>query len=166
MTQHLTVSFVAPAAYPLGGVATWLDRIVPDLRVQGVNARVILAAGHHHDPDAYLRAHPAIMPAMPVRPATSTRESRIQALSALLATTLEAHPRHVVVSVNIPDAILAVARLRARGGADGLRAAMSLHGLEPDLFADLASLAPLLDGAICTNRLAQICAATTADLDS
>jgi glycosyltransferase involved in cell wall biosynthesis len=165
MTADLTVSFVAPAAYPLGGVATWLDRIVPDLRQQGVNARVILAAGHHHDADAYLHAHPAIAPAMQVRSATGTRESRIQALATLLATTLEVHPRHVVISVNIPDVILAIARLRACGGAAGVRAVMSIHGLEPDLFADLASLAPLLDGVVCTNRLAQTRAAAIPRLD-
>jgi glycosyltransferase involved in cell wall biosynthesis len=34
-------------------------------------------------------------------------------------------------------------------------AIMSIHGLEPDLFADLEQLTPILDGVICSNRLAQ-----------
>ena len=164
-TRVLTVTFVAPSAYPLGGVATWLDRIVPDLRERGINARVILTAGRRHDADAYLRAHPAIAPAMQVRSATGTRESRIQALTTLLADTLTTHPQQVVVSVNIPDVTLAVARLRARGKASALRAVMSIHGLEPDLFADLEVLAPLLDGVICTNRLAQARAAEIPGLE-
>lgn len=156
-----TISFVAPSAYPLGGVATWLDRIVPDLRAQGVSARVVLVAGDHHDADTYQIAHPAIAPAVVVRSLTSTRESRIQALASALATP----GQQTLVSVNIPDALLAVARMRTRQRAHGLRAVMSIHGLEPDLFADLAALAPLVDGVICSNRLAQARAAATPGLD-
>ncbi len=44
---HLLV--VAPSAYPLGGVATWLDDLVPGLERAGWRVTVGLTAGRHHD---------------------------------------------------------------------------------------------------------------------
>jgi len=142
------VRFVAPSAYPLGGVATWLDRLVPDLRARGVDAKVVLTEGRHHDATAYEAAHSAIAPALRVRAATGTREGRVVALARLLRECRDA----LVVSVNVPDALLAAGRLGRAG--NGTRAVMSVHGLEPDLFHDLECLAPLLDGVVCSNRLA------------
>jgi len=45
--------FVAPSAYPLGGLATWLDYLVPGLRDKGWKVTIGLTAGQFHNVDAY-----------------------------------------------------------------------------------------------------------------
>ena len=52
------VLLVAPTAYRLGGVQTWLDTIVPDLERAGWTCTVALPDGEHHDAAPYLAAHP------------------------------------------------------------------------------------------------------------
>lgn len=145
------ICFVAPSAYVLGGVATWLDELVPALRARDWSAHVILADGKFHQAAAYERAHRAIGPAQFVSDPTGTREGRVQALATLLSAT----EAHAVLSVNIPDAMLAVARIKQDNPHSRMRAIMTIHGLEPDLFADIEQLTPILDGVICSNRLAQ-----------
>ena len=58
VTENRRLLFVAPSAYPLGGVATWLDYLLPGLEEQGWEPSLGLVAGKHHDPVRYLAAHP------------------------------------------------------------------------------------------------------------
>jgi glycosyltransferase involved in cell wall biosynthesis len=140
--------FVSPAAYPLGGLATWLDYLVPGLESCGWEARVLLVSGRWHNPQAYLGAHLALPAITAVNP-TGSREGRVRSLAR---TLVETRP-DLVASVNIPDLFAAVERLRQEG-RPAPRAVMTVHGIESDLFDDMREFRELLDGVVCTNRLA------------
>ena len=148
MAHRASVLIVAPSAYTLGGLATWLDYIEPGLRRRGWDVTVGLVEGpEDHRPQRYVAEHPHQQwVAIPCR--TGTPEGRCRAICKAI--------RHVrpdlVMSVNIPDVYAAVARLRHRG--DAIKMAMSLHGIQADLYDDIRSSNTLLDGVICTNRLA------------
>jgi glycosyltransferase involved in cell wall biosynthesis len=148
MSGH-SVLFVAPSAYTLSGLATWLDYLVPGLRERGWDARLGLVAGaRHHDPERYLAMHP-VASAQIIRCDTGTPEGRQRAIGR----ALEGLQPDMAVSVNIPDLFPAIARRRALG-APAPRALLSVHGIEAYLYADAARYRDLLDAMICTNRLA------------
>ncbi len=145
--------FFTPSAYPLGGVATWLDYVTPGLLAKGWAPIVGLVAGRWHDVAAYRLAHPALTDVLAVANPTGSNEGRVQ---ALMRAMHDVRP-DVVVSVNIVDTCAAVARLRGAAGADATRAprlVMALHGIQPDLFDDIARERDVLDGVACSNRLA------------
>lgn len=141
---------LAPSAYPLGGVATWLDYLAPGLRAMGWLPTVGLVAGRWHDVAAYRAAHPALTDVVSVANPTGSHEGRVQALMQAMRDVQPA----VVVSVNIVDTCAAVARLRAAGASQVPRLLMALHGIQPDLFDDIARERDVLDGVACSNRLA------------
>ena len=58
----------------------------------------------------------------------------------------------VAVGVNIPDLYPALARVRRGGSAT--RGLLTIHGIEPDLYADAARFRHAVDGAAASNRLA------------
>src|SRR5262245_7544169 len=93
---HILV--VAPSAFPLGGVATWIDYVVPGLRQQGWRVTIGLTEGIHHDVDAYLSAHP-MQGVVRIRNRTGTREGRVRGL----CKAIKAVGPGIVASVNIPD---------------------------------------------------------------
>jgi len=141
------VLFVAPSAYPLGGLATWLDYLLPGLEAKGWLATLGLAAGRFHDPERYLLAHPwHRVVRIPCR--TGSREGRVRALEAAIAQLTP----DLVASVNIPDSVEAAARRRAEG--QPVRAVLTMHGIQQDLVADAARCARMLDAVVCANRLA------------
>lgn len=142
------VLFVAPSAYPLGGVATWLDYIVPGLRRRGWDVVVGLTSGRFHDVDAYLDRHP-MTGVERIDCNSGTLEARVR---SLIHTMNRLRPA-IAASVNVPDLYLAVDRLRRRR-SEGPRAVMTLHALESDLFQDMRRYADILDALIATNRLA------------
>lgn len=147
------ILFFAPSAYPLGGVATWLDYVTPGLLAKGWAPIVGLVAGRWHDVEAYRAAHPVLIDVVSVAYPTGSSEGRVQ---ALMRAMHDVRP-DVVVSVNIVDTCAAVARLRRAAGADAARAPrllMALHGIQPDLFDDIARERDVLDGVACSNRLA------------
>lgn len=146
--------FVTASAYPLGGVATWLDYVVPGLRGMGWEAKVGLVRGRWHDPETYLKDHPHL-PVVTIDNPTGTREGRVRSL----ARVMRREKPEIVAGVNIPDAYEAV----ARGGrpARAPRVVMTTHSLEPDLYEDMREFGDLLDGVVCTNRLA--CSLAVAD---
>jgi glycosyltransferase involved in cell wall biosynthesis len=147
------VLFVAPSAYTLSGLATWLDYVIPGLRACGWDARLGLVAGPtHHDPERYLRVHP-VQSVEIISCATATPEGRVRALELALGRVRP----ELAVSVNIPDLFSAIARRRTNGHA-APRAVMSVHGIESYLYADARKYADMLDAVVCTNRLA--CALT------
>ena len=140
--------FVAPSAYLLSGLATWLDYLIPGLREAGWDARLGLVSGRrHHRPKSYLDAHPCSHVEV-AHCRTDTAIGRRRALCRMLARVQP----DVVVSVNIPDLYPAVVDYRRRGGATAC--AMSVHGIEAYLYGDMRLYRDVIGGVICTNRLA------------
>lgn len=138
---------LAPTAYPLGGVATWLDHLIPGLRHQGFDATLGLLAGKHHDVDAYLRRHPDPHH-ITIVSRTGSREGRVRAL----ARSIRAERPDLVVAVNVADVEAAVGRCHANG-VTGPRLAVTQHALQSDFFDHLRVRRAAVDGVICTNRL-------------
>ena len=138
------VLFVAPTAYPLGGLATWLDMLMPGLAEHGWDVVLGLTSGKFHDADAYLAIHPWSNVARIESP-TGSAEGRVRAAGDAIARVAPG----IVASVNVPDCLEAA----ARAGGD-LRGVMTLHGIQEDLVAETARIAGRIDGVICTNRLA------------
>jgi glycosyltransferase involved in cell wall biosynthesis len=140
--------FVAPSAYPLGGVATWLAYLLPGLAQHGWHPVLGLVQGKWHDVDAYRRAYPSLE-TVAIPNATGSHEGRLLALTQAFARVAPA----AVVGVNIPDAYAAVSRMRL-GAQRSPRALMTLHGIQPDLYEDVQRFRAVLDGVAGTNRLA------------
>jgi glycosyltransferase involved in cell wall biosynthesis len=148
-----TILFLSPAAYPLGGVADWIDYLLPGLETSGMRCVLGLTTGRHHPIEPYLARHPWHDVSNISNP-TGSREGRI---NALMKEIRKVRP-DVVMVANIADAYEAVRRLRIIGG-DGPRVVMTLHGLQGDLLADIAAETDVLDGVVVTNRLTQKLAA-------
>src|SRR5262245_13262873 len=153
------ILFIAPSAYPLGGVATWIDYVVPGLRKEGWEVTLGLTEGALHNVNAYLAAHP-MQGVVRIRNRTGTREGRVRSLCA----TITAVRPDIVVSVNIADVYSAVNRLKCKRSR--LRAVMALHGIEVDYYAQIKSIAASLDAVIATNRLACKLASSIGGLES
>jgi glycosyltransferase involved in cell wall biosynthesis len=142
-----SVLFIAPSAYPLGGVAVWLDALVRGLEHRGWSVRLGLVAGQFHDTAAYRSWYPALSMTEIHNP-TGSREGRVRALEKTIASLKP----DVVVSVNIADVYTAAHRLRLRGR--DAKVVMALHGISADLLEDLGREAATVDAVIATNRLA------------
>ncbi|TWU05960.1 Glycogen synthase [Stieleria varia] len=148
MAGNAKILFVAPSAYTLGGLSTWLDYLLPGLNAEGWDVTLGLVAGpRHHQPDRYLHVHP-FKKTVSIDCPDSTPAGRIRSLRR----TIQHLAPNVVLSVNIPDAIRAAAMERCRGR--DTRAVMTCHGIQEDLFADMKRLRDELDAVVCTNRLA------------
>src|SRR6516225_7448142 len=145
-----SILIVAPSAYPVGGVATWIDYIVPGLRKRGWRVTLGLTAGLHHNVDAYLSDHP-IEGVIGIPNTTGTSEGRVRALCDAI---IEVQP-DIVSSVNIVDVYRAVNRLkRKHRGSLSVRGVMTLHGLDGEYFEQIRHEVASLDAIIATNRLA------------
>lgn len=142
-----SILFIAPSAYTFGGLATWLDYLVPGLEDSGWDVTVGLVSGKHHDAAAYLKQHP-FRKAIAMENRSGSMEGRIRAI----CNAIEKAGPQLVVGVNIPDTYAAVERLRLNKGPDR-RVAMALHGFSPGLYDDMLQYSRLLDGVICTNKL-------------
>jgi glycosyltransferase involved in cell wall biosynthesis len=142
------MAFVAPSAYPLGGVADWLDYLLAGLAAQGVTSQLLLVDGSGHDVGRYLKRHPWSS-VVGVSNPTGSHEGRVRALKA----AIERSQAELVVSVNIVDVYEAIRRLRARLASGGPRVAMALHGLQGNLLEDIRRHSDVLDGVVATNRL-------------
>lgn len=140
------ILFLAPSAYPVGGVATWLSYVLPGLQNLGWNPVLALASGKMHDVQSYLQVHPSGDIRAFENP-TGSREGRAKAICSLI----KKEKPHLVVSVNIGDSFAAVARLRSRG--QEFHFCMSLHGLEECYQKDILNHGNLLDAVVVTNRL-------------
>lgn len=141
--------FVSSSAYRLGGLATWLDYLLPGLRERGWDPVLGLLEGPRHNrPAAWLAEHPhESWISVPCR--TGTPEGRCRAIVAAIEETRPA----VVIGVNVPDAYSATARLRRREGST-VHSLMTIHGILPQLFEDVRRFSGVLDGVAGTNRLA------------
>lgn len=160
MSEPRSVMFVAPSAYLLSGLATWLDYLLPALQQRGWDATLALVSGRkHHLPAPYLREHPNAN-YIAVHTDSDTPVGRRLALEAAL---LKLRP-DIAVSVNIPDLFVAINRLRQRVEIE-TRAVMSVHGIEHYLYADILGYRDVLDGVICTNRLSCALAVALGEID-
>lgn len=154
------ILIVAPSAYPLGGVATWIDYVVPGLRQRGWQVTLGLTEGTHHNVSAYLAVHP-MQGVVRIRNTTATREGRVRAL----CDAITAVRPDIVASVNIPDVYQAVDRLK-RSRSFKVRAVMTLHGIEAEYYEQIGRGAASLDAVIATNRLACKLASSLGGLES
>lgn len=141
------MQFVAPSAYPLGGVAVWLDYLANGLPDLGWEPTVGLVAGHWHDVDSYVATYPRL-PWVAIGNPPGSAEGRLRALEAAVR---EQAP-DVVVGVNIADLFGACQRIRYRGGRD-FRTVMAIHAIAADLLEDLGRERDRVDAVIATNRL-------------
>jgi glycosyltransferase involved in cell wall biosynthesis len=142
-----SVMFVAPSAYPLGGVATWLDYLLPGLAGRGWRPILGLVAGVFHDVDRYRAAHPW-SDCLGIENPTGTPEGRIRALMRVIRRVRPS----LVAGVNIPDTYAAIGRMRANGESTP-HVVMTNHSVEERYLEDANAWADVLDGLICTNRL-------------
>ena len=143
---------VAPSAFPLGGVANWLDYLVPGLSLLGWDIVVGLTSGQHNDVAAYLEQHP-FPKVVSISCGSGTQEGRLAGLS----TAIRSVDPDIIAFTNLPDVCIAAGRLHAReriGNLARARVVLVNHGIQHDLFADMRSLRLGLDAIVCTNRLA------------
>lgn len=147
MTTPVIILFVAPAAYPLGGVQTWLDYLLPALREHKWNPVLGLVSGRHHDVDGYIKVHPAHEHVVIENP-TGSSAGRIQSLVNVIRRVKP----QMVVSVNICDCYAAVEMMRANGEASP-HVVMADHSLDADFLRDAKKWRHVIDGFIGTNRL-------------
>lgn len=145
-SKHILL--IAPSAYPLGGVATWLDYLVPGLRDRDWNVTLGLVEGRFHDVDAYLDIHPDNQ-VLRIPYGTGTPEGRVRQLVHALHQTLP----DIVVTVNIADVAPAVDRIRVRSEWSP-RVAVALHAVQADFISSIGNCAGVLDAVVGTNRLA------------
>lgn len=149
--------FAAPSAFPVGGLGSWLDTLLPDLETLGWETWLAIPHGRHSDADAYERIHP--WPRC-VRFQNYTG-TRIGALNAVNRVIDQIRPELVVVA-NLAYVIEAIAQRRASCRSSP-RLAVSIHTLDPGIFADLHRNCLVVDSFIGTNRLtieagARLCA--------
>jgi len=143
-----TLLFVTPSAYPLGGVAEWLDYLLPGLEERGWRCVRGLAVGHHHDAEAYLAKHPWHDEIRIFNPTGSL----VGRINAVINAFDKVRP-DVVVSINIAAVYEAIRRIRITRTSSP-RVVMALHGLQADLLGDVASQSDVMDAVITVNRLA------------
>ena len=144
-----SILFIAPSAYPFGGVADWLAYLLPGLERLGWICTLGLVAGKHHQVNRYLDQHP-FGRVLPIANATGSPEGRVRALQSAIESTAAS----IVATINIVDVYEAVRRIRQRGGSD-VRVVTTLHGLQDDLLADIAFNRDVIDAVISSNRLSQ-----------
>jgi glycosyltransferase involved in cell wall biosynthesis len=146
------ILFVAPSAYPLGGVAEWLDYTMAGLTEQGWECTLGLTSGRFHDAERYLAVHPWHSVERIPNP-TGSSEGRVKALQSAISSTRP----DILAVINLVDAYEAVRRMRLAGSASP-RIATTLHGLQADLLADLRAHRDVIDAVVVTNELTRLLA--------
>ena len=144
-----TALFLAPSAYTLGGIQTWLDYILPGLNNKGWRSVLGLPIGKFHDVGLYQETHPYDDIITFTNP-TGSREGRV---NALIAAIRKIKP-DVVIVLNIVDAYEAVERIKLTDDWQP-KIIATLHGIQFDFLQDYSAYARTIDAVICTNRLAQ-----------
>lgn len=160
-SQGKHILFIVPSAYTLGGLATWLNFVVPGLRELGWNVTLGLVEGaRYHRPNEYLKVH-SDQRVVRIKCTTGTELGRRKAVERKI---LQLQP-DIVATVNIPDGLAAVANLRSQGLTD-CKAVMTCHGIETYLYADMHRLQESIDAVVCTNKLACHLASDLGNWDS
>ncbi|GMU65514.1 MAG: hypothetical protein AMXMBFR36_17880 [Acidobacteriota bacterium] len=146
MSDRLLI--VAPAAFPLGGLATWLDGLMPGLARRGWDVTLALPEGRTYSLDAYLERHPWAS-VVRFRNASGSPIGRRRAVGGLLRSV----ETDVVLSVNFPEIYASALDASAKGYRVPAIVA-SLHGFVPGILDDLARFRAAITAVIGTNRLA------------
>ena len=141
------VLFAVPAAFPVGGLATWLDTLLPDLAERGWESWLAITDGRHADADRYLELHP-FERHVRLRSSTGSRFGRWLSVDRALEAVLPS----VVVVANLVDLFAAIGRRRLRGEPSP-RVVTAIHSLDPGLFADLDAPGLAIDRLAAPNRL-------------
>ena len=141
------ILFVAPSAYTLGGVQSWLAQLVGHLDQQEWQTKVAVPDGIHHNSARYGAAYPEL-PLEHFSNYTGSQEGRVRSLQQCISRLQP----DLVVGVNIADLYPAALRLRHSDCWHG-RVVMTLHGIAADLLADLNARRDVIDAVIATNRL-------------
>ena len=161
-TKPLIVLVFAPSAYPLGGVQTWLDYLVPGLRNKDMDVRLVLSEGRFHKPQTYLDFHPQL-PQEAIITLSSKGTSQIDRVQSIKNIILNIKPDACLV-VNMVDVIQAVNELRAKNQSD-TRLISTLHGVHAGMLEMILHYRELLDAVISSNRLTQTLVSKRARLD-
>lgn len=148
LKNNPSILFITNSAYSLGGLATWLDYQMPGLKKREWSVTLGLPDGKWHNAHKYLEQHPYNSVEF-IRNRTGTREGRIRALCKLIGRK---NP-DILAVVNMPDVYAAVGRLRSNRMISS-RVVMTLHGIQADLYDDIKANRTVLDGVVCTNKLA------------
>jgi len=157
-----TLLFIAPSAYPLGGVQTWLDYLLPGLQVKGYRAVLALTSGHHHSVSNYLATHKlSQIQTLSLSSPTGTIEGRVESIELAIQ---DIQP-DIIVVVNVIDAYQAVNNLRRRRLSKA-RIVTSIHGIQEDLFAGIKVNSSVIDAVVSTNRLTQKLINKTSNIDA
>lgn len=138
---------VAPSAYPLGGVQTWIDYLIPGLSAYGWEVALGLVSGRHHDCNKYLSVHP-ITNTVIIKNSTGSAEGRVKALTKCIN---KFNP-DVILSVNIPDIFPTIERLRFTG-VKTPKVVMTNHSVEAQYICDSSEWAHVIDAMVGTNKL-------------
>lgn len=154
------VLFLWSSAHRLGGLATWLDYLLPALEQRGWSPVLGLLEGPRYNrPEKYLADHP-FDSWISVPCVTGTPEGRCRAVAQAVRATRP----DLVIGINTPDAYSAIARLRREGSH--ARVAMTVHGIEPGLYGDVKRFRDVLDGVVGSNRLVCRLAADLGEMDA
>lgn len=144
------VLIIAPTAYPLGGVAVWLDYLLSGLTDLGSDVWLGAVHGEHHNSQDYL-AHYPCKNNVTIMNDTGTAYGRVLSL----ITAIESVRPDLVLCVNIPDVYRAAREMR-KAGKFRFQVASTIHGLVPSLFQDITSYADVIDHVIVTNQLTRL----------
>lgn len=145
--MNKTILFVAPTAYPLGGVAVWLNYILPGLYDKGWNVVFGMLSGRFHDAENYIKKYP-FEHTIQIKNRIGTREGRVLEIQKAISKV----NADIVVSVNVVDVLEAANRVKVKANR-ALKMVMTLHGLEADYFEDIKNMSQQLDAVVTTNLL-------------
>lgn len=143
------VLFIAPSAYTLGGVQTWLNYLLPGLDACNYESTIALPNGVGNEAHQYLETHPFNLVRF-IETYTGTIQGRVEAIEQLI---LDVNPLIVVV-VNIYDSYQALNNLRQRGLSNAFIVS-TIHGIQTDLLTGIRSNSSIIDAVVSTNRLTQ-----------
>lgn len=144
----MKVIFVAPSAYRLGGVQTWLSYLLPGLDRHGFEAHLALVEGDQHDPASYASVHQYDR-IVRIAPRQFTPSARCRAIVEVLGDIGPA----LAVGVNVADLYPAAGELARHGKY--FHTVATQHALQADYYADLSFFRDAIDAVICTNRLTE-----------
>ena len=147
MSRNKTILFIAPTAYPLGGVAIWLNYILPGLQNKGWGIIFGMLSGRFHDAKNYIKQYP-FSNTIEIVNSSGTRYGRVLAIEKAISNA----EADIVVSVNVIDVFEAVNRIKRKKNK-AIKAVMTLHALEVDFFEDIKVISDQLDAVVTTNLL-------------
>jgi len=156
-----SVLFIAPSAYPLGGVQTWLNYIIPGLEACEYEVTLALTEGSYHDTQTYLKIHP-FKRVTSIRNPTGSIIGRTMAIEQLIVN----ESPNIIIVVNIVDVYPAVNNLRRKNFKQSFKVVTTIHGIHPGLIDDINTYRHVIDAAVTTNKLTQLLVLQNTNLEA